>query len=166
MLLIVERISGLNMDALKRIYVQTMDRMDTDRSGSFGADSSADQCFMENLRLFFQIRNAKLYIWEDSGIPVAALRCEPYGDGVLISNLETIPEMRGRGYAKALLSAVIRDLRNWRVYKVYSHVGKRNKPSLSVHNFCGFQICSDYAKLLDGTVSQNYYTMVYKNTAE
>ena len=45
-------------------------------------------------------------------------------------------------------------------YKVvYSHIEKRNTPSVELHLKCGFQFYRDYAKYLDGTVTHNSCTM-------
>ena len=158
MMVTAQRFSDVDMAALKDIYSQTI--------GQMASAGHGELQFAEDLRQFFRVPNGKLYIWLADGIPVAALRCEPYRDGALISYLETAPAMRGRGYAKALVSSVAGCLAGEGMFKIYSHVNKRNKPSLSVHEFCGFQIFADYAKLLDGTVSQNYYTMLHENAAE
>ena len=166
MMLAIDRFNDINFDALTSIYSETIDQMPTAGYGRFENNIPAEQCFMEDMRHFFRIPNAKLFLWVVDDTPAAALRCEPYRGGMLISYLETAPEKRNRGYAKALVASVIGYFAQNGIREIYSHVGKRNKSSLSVHKFCGFKIVSDYAKLLDGTVSQNYYSMLYESTAE
>ena len=106
---------------------------------------------------FFSIHGAVCALWVVDGRYVSALRIEPYQDGYLISGLETASDARRKGYAKNLVQAVIGQYR----LPIYSHIAKNNKPSLNLHFACGFEICSDSATLLDGTVTQNYCTMVY-----
>ena len=166
MLLTAKSISNINIDVLKSIYTETIEQMERDDIQELSPYFSSELRFVEDLRNFFQMQNATLFLWDVCGCPVAALRCEPYMDGALVSYLETRPEMRGQGYGKELLSAAVRYLCDQGVCRVYSHVSKRNKPSLSVHSSCGFRISSDSAKLLDGTVTRNYYTMLYECTAE
>jgi len=116
----------------------------------------AEQDFYQYLwECFFKIPGACYGIWEEKGRYISALRWEPYQDGVLISALETAPAYRGQGYASKLLTAVLEELEG----PVYSHVSKHNTPSLCVHRKCGFQIISESAKYLDGSVNSRAYTL-------
>ena len=82
---------------------------------------------------------------------------EPFEDGYLLEALETDPAYRKMGYAKKLIQAVIEC--NQRC-KIYSHVHKRNYPSLATHEACGFTIYQDFARYISGTISCNAYTLV------
>ena len=93
---------------------------------------------------------------------MAALRIEPYCDGLLLTGLETAPEEREKGYATQLLSAVLEYLRVSSKSIVYSHVIKNNPASLAVHKKCGFVKHLDYAVYVDDSVSQNAYTLICK----
>ena len=76
-------------------------------------------------------------------------------DGLLLEALETAPACRRHGYAAALVRAVME------VYgekKIYSHVSKRNTPSLRVHEKCGFRRIAEHAVYADGSVMQNHVT--------
>lgn len=106
---------------------------------------------------FFTIRGAVCALWVADGRYVSALRLEPYKDGYLITAVETALQERRKGYAKALLQAVINRFGG----PVYSHIEKSNRPSLNLHNACGFAVCSDFAVLLDGTVTNRYCTVAY-----
>lgn len=117
----------------------------------------AEQDFYQYLReCFFPTEGAFYAVWEEDGQYVAALRLEPYQDGLLLEALETRPDMRRRGYAKTLIRSVLEVTREIRVY---SHVSKRNLPSLRAHYACGFEIWMDYAVYADGSVLQNSYTL-------
>ena len=99
------------------------------------------------------------FLWEDCGVFTTCVQAEQIEKGILIHSLETAPEFRQKGFAKSLLSEALTHLGD---YPVYVHIRKNNHISLTLHQELGFQICNDFARLLDGTVSQNYYTLVYK----
>ena len=119
----------------------------------------AEQEFYQYLQqVFFRTEGAAYYTWETDGITVSALRLEPYRDGLLLEALETAPDQRGKGYAKALITAV---LALTAPQKIYSHVGKRNIPSLKTHLSCGFSRVSEQAVYADGSVNDRCCTMLY-----
>ena len=122
----------------------------------------AESDFYDYLRTFFTIPGACYAMWEENGVPVSALRLEPYEDGLLVEALETAPECRRKGYATLLLQSVQQHLGSHGPVRLYSHVHKNNRPSLSVHQHCGFQIVSDSASYIDGSVSANAYTLRYE----
>ena len=101
-------------------------------------------------------------MWVVDGSYKSALRIEPYRDGLLLHALETAPEARGQGCAYALIGATMEYLQSLNFKTVYSHIDKRNKASLRLHEKCGFLPFSDSAVYLDGTVTQNSCTMIYK----
>ena len=94
---------------------------------------------------FFKKPDAVYCIWEEAGNYVSALRLEPYRDGLLLEALETAPKRRRQGYATRLMNAVLFTLSEQGSVCVYSHVSKKNIPSLKTHQHCGFQIILDYA---------------------
>ena len=145
---------------LKLVF--SMDKLNTEQYLAVYRQSNRD--FREEEKMlsylregFFSIRGAVCALWEVDGRYVSALRFEPYKDGCLITALETAPEDRRKGYAKCLLQAMTSRYS----LPVYSHIEKNNKASLNLHRYCGFEVCSDSALLLDGTVTQNYFTMMY-----
>ncbi len=119
----------------------------------------AEQDFLQYLReVFFPVPGAVYCVWQVDGRYASALRLEPYRDGLLLEALETVPGERRRGYARALLRAV---LARFPEKKIYSHVGKRNFASLAVHEQCGFRRIQDYAVYVDGSVNQRSWTMLW-----
>ena len=110
-------------------------------------------------QVFFQTRGAVYAVWEENGRYVSALRLEPYRDGLLLEALETAPEQRRKGYAAALIRAVQGYLEG--KTKLYSHVDKRNLPSLKVHETCGFRRVADFAVYVDGSVNQKMDTLCW-----
>ena len=112
-------------------------------------------------QVFFQTPGAVYALWEEDGRYISALRLEPYRDGLLLEALETAPEQRRKGYAAALIQTVQTFLGEGA--KLYSHVDKRNLPSLKVHETCGFRRIADYAVYVDGSVNQKMYTLCWDN---
>ncbi len=120
----------------------------------------AEQGFRQYLtEIFFPTPGAVYCIWQAEGRYVSALRLEPYRDGVLLEALETAPAERRRGYAGALIRAVQAALPD---KKIYSHVGKRNTPSLNVHEACGFRRIQDWAVYIDGSVNRRSWTLAWE----
>jgi RimJ/RimL family protein N-acetyltransferase len=121
----------------------------------------AEQEFYQYLTdVFFRTPEAVYAIWEERGNYISALRLEPYRDGHLLEALETAPTSRRQGYAEKLIRAVQEQFPNQRVY---SHVGKKNVPSLRVHEKCGFRRISEYAAYIDGSVNQRACTLCWEN---
>ena len=119
----------------------------------------AEQAFYEYLaEVFFPVDGAVYAIWEENGVYISALRLEPYEDGLLLEALETAPAERRKGYAERLIQAV----QDAFPQKIYSHVSKKNAPSLAVHKKCGFRQVLDYAKYIDGSVARNAVTLQYR----
>lgn len=120
----------------------------------------AEQSFHQYLReCFFSTENACYCVWIVDGKYVSALRLEPYQDGLLLEALETKPDRRRKGYAEALVNAVLSEVGET---KVYSHVGKRNTASLKTHVKCGFRQILDHAVYADGSVMTNHCTFCSK----
>ena len=118
--------------------------------------------FLSYLRDSFFAKQGTVYmIWQVDNRYVSALRLEPNRDGLLLEALETLPEERRKGYAISLIAAVQEWLRDSGKSKLYSHVSKKNVPSLKTHMHCGFEVYLDYAVYSDGRLNQNAYTMHY-----
>ena len=97
-------------------------------------------------------------VWVEESVYKSAARFCPYKDGYLLHSLETAPNNRRKGYACLIVTQALEHLKASGCKMVYSHVEKRNKASLALHRKCGFEIISDSATYLDGTVTQ------YSNT--
>ena len=108
---------------------------------------------------FFHQPGAFYAVWEEDSVYKAAVRFGQFKDGLLLHSLETAPDHRRKGYAYALVSQVLQHLQENGHKVVYSHINKRNKASLELHKKCGFEIISDSATYLDGTVTQYSFTL-------
>ena len=120
----------------------------------------AEQAFHQYLKeCFFTTQGARYCIWVVQDKYVSALRLEPYQDGLLLEALETLPTERQKGYATALVKAV---LAQYPDEKIYSHVGKKNLASIKTHESCGFRRILEHAFYADGSVLQNSCTFCSK----
>lgn len=121
----------------------------------------AEQDFYDYLRNSFFCRPGVQYnILVENDRYLCALRLEPFRDGLLLEALETAPALRGKGYARKLITLVLEECAQQGGCKVYSHVSKQNTASLHVHYACGFRIASDCAVYVDGSVNHRAYTLL------
>ena len=149
MLLYFDSPEGMDLANLKQVYQESLE---------FGKMFSSTQNFYDYwLYDFFSHPGAICAVWEENGIYVSVVCLEPYKDGVLITGLETLPAQRNMGMAGRLLSAVLSRLDG---ITLYSHIQRRNVPSLRLHKSCGFVFYTDHAVFLDGSVSCNYDTYI------
>ena len=119
-----------------------------------------EENFYQYLReVFFVTPGAVYALWESDGQYQAALRLEPYKDGLLLEALETAPAYRRQGYGRLLIQAVQAQFADKRIY---SHVHKKNLPSLAIHEACGFQRISEQATYIDGSVNSRCCTLCYE----
>ena len=165
MLKIVTTISELNIEDFLGVYrediLENGARFFPELSGADLLRKSEDS-FLSYLREdFFRQMDAFYALWVLESRYVAALRIEPYADGLLLEALSTASCDRRKGYGYALVSQTLQYLRSSAYKVVYSHINKKNIPSLELHKKCGFQQFSDSAKYIDGTVTQNSCTMCY-----
>ena len=110
---------------------------------------------------FFRQKGAKYAVWNVDGCYMAALRLEPYQDGLLLEALETAPTSRRKRYAFNLMTSVLDLLQTTDCKFLYSHIHKTNIASLNLHQKCGFRIVADYASYIDGTITHNSCTLRY-----
>ena len=157
MLLIMKRLEELDFSALMDVYIEG-NREKAEEYGDGGL-LPAEREFFDYLREdFFRQKDAFNAVWQVGAQYVSALRLEPYGDGWLLEALETAPNHRKQGYAKALMAEVL-DMMGESA--VYSHVSRRNEASLRTHYACGFQKHLDHVVYLDGSVSNRAVTLRY-----
>lgn len=158
MLKIVNKICDVDFTQMANVYFQSNLEYGRSncRSGTTWEQLRCGEMYMrDSLCSFLQTNGAILALWDCDGSCVSALRLEPYLDGFLLSCLETAPEACGKGYATEL----VKEIALYVSERIYSHIHKTNAASLTVHRKAGFVICADHARLLDGTVSQAYYTL-------
>jgi ribosomal protein S18 acetylase RimI-like enzyme len=121
----------------------------------------AEQDHYAFLSEFFRLPQTFLALWVSEGVYKAALRVEPYADGVLIEGVETAPDSRGKGFGTLVLKNTLNYLVANGADKVYSHIAKDNLASINLHEACGFRKLTDYAIFVDGSVDQRSFTYVY-----
>lgn len=163
MLLIIDKLKNLSFSRLMAVYEEG----NQENAAEFWPDMEegqrilrAEQEFHQYLReIFFPTEGAVYCIWEERGQYVSALRLEPYRDGLLLEALETVPMERKNGYATRLIAAVQEAYPN---VKIYSHVHKRNIPSLKIHEKCGFQRIAENAVYADGSVTDRSCTLCWE----
>lgn len=133
MLKVAKSMAQLPLEQLERVYGGRLD--------------------VEYLRYEFFTATGSVYcLWLIDGLCVSAARLEPWRDGILLTGLETAPDCRNRGYARALLQSVQAYLKEQGRDRLYSHIHHRNVASIHVHKICGFRKISDCAAYLDGSV--------------
>lgn len=162
MLRIVKRSSDMPKSALFSICRESLLEQGRAEYPSLSEGQALEQTELdlgEYLQTDFFSHHGLYAFWENGNHLVSALRLEPYRDGLLLEALETMPEERCKGNAKALITAVQKELHPC---VLYSHVAKDNLPSLKVHRECGFAVESDQAVFIDGSVSSRYFTLCYK----
>lgn len=159
------RLQDMDFAALMAIYLEGNQENAADRYPQEPAACGimlAEQDFYQYLReCFFPTPGARYAVWIENGEYVSALRLEPYQDGLLLEALETKPEKRHNGYAKALIRAVLQQLKAQGGTPVYSHVSKRNIASIRTHESCDFRRILDYAVYADGSVLTGSVTYRY-----
>lgn len=148
MILLANGSSDLNMEKLSRVYCRD-NELERNR-------------FCDDVYDYFAMHIGGYAVWQEGEDYVCAVRLEPYRDGFLISCLQTGEGFRRQGYAESLIRAMQLKLGK----KLYSHVAKSNRPSLQLHQKCGFCRISDTAVLLDGTVTSRYVTLCLTKDAE
>ena len=159
MLIIAKSMKDLSFSALMEIYIE--DNMENGQDNypeepEYRQIMLAEQDFYNYLsQVFFRTDGAVYLIWEERGKYVSALRLEPYQDGLLLEALETAPDQRQKGYAKTLIQAALQEFDG---KKIYSHVSKRNTPSIRTHEVCGFEKILDHAVYADGSVLRSSVT--------
>ena len=155
MLKIITSMKDLDFGQLKRVYQESIcsdgKLNHHDLSENIGV-LQAEHDFYGYLKLFFRQGGSMCAVWAPEGVYQAVLRLEPYADGLLLSGLETAPGSRRRGFANALIKAVVDKLGKNGEILLYSHVDKHNWASLAVHNSCGFDRIKEYAVYSDGSV--------------
>ncbi len=150
MLYIAKSLKDLDFRALMDIYIEG--------NAEKGDILQAEQDFYQYLReVFFTVSGAFYALWQDRGMPVSALRMEPYKDGLLLEALETRPDARRQGYAAQLVKAALEYVGQG---KVYAHVHKKNVASLKTHEKCGFVRISEIARYIDGSVNDRCCTLL------
>ena len=168
MLIAAHRLSELDFPRLMEVYEEE-NRTEGRRLLPEAPPEQQMEHVREEARLylrdvFFRQKGAAVYVLEENGVYLSALRVEAYRDGVLLQSLETRPDRRRQGCADRLIRQMLGTLAPGT--KVYSHVARKNAASEAVHLGCGFVRQKEFAGLLDGTVTAQYVTMFLRTGKE
>lgn len=161
MLEIINSVRRMDFRQLIQVYEESLKKEGMERYPDLDVNRQlleAEQDFYRFLTDFLHMSGALYALWTVDGIYRAALRIEPYKDGVLITGLETAPDCRRRAYASSLIEAVLRYVSQNGINKVYSHISNQNIASVMTHQKCGFRKISDCAVFLDGSVNRKSST--------
>ena len=166
MLKLILSMSDLRFSDLMKVYSESNTLNGVEQYGHLSESEQLNLVEMDFYHylhsVFFHQDHSFYAVWEESDQYYCALRIEPYQNGFLLCALETLPSVRQKGYARKLIQSVIAYLNEKGSGILYSHISKKNKPSLAVHIACGFEIIQDYAVYSDGSVMRNHYTLTYK----
>lgn len=165
MLHIIRNINQLNMGQFLAVYGQSIfenGMRDYSHLPGYEQLLRSEQDFYAFMQYFLRDEQAFCAIWLENGCYTAALRMEPYKDGLLLEGLETAPKDRGKGYATALMKATVSYLSDSGPVNIYAHIDNINTASLKVHKACGFEKHLDYAVYVDGSVSHKAETFLLR----
>lgn len=161
MLLIADKIENIEISRLFTVYSETISSMKQEYGAFRG-----EYAFIISLQEFLSSENAYLGIWCVDGIYMSAVRLEPYRDGYILSCLESAPEHRNCGAAKAIITEMINFANDRGFLPLYSHIHKSNLASIKAFTHCGFEITGKPAVFLDGSVYASYHTLYYKKATD
>ena len=147
----------------KELYIGKIMMLYSEEREEFSQNTlKTEQDFYRFVIDFLKDKHCCYWVWEIDGVYVAAMRTEPYRDGILLTGLVTEPAFRRKGYAKLLITQTVQCLKEQNCKVVYSHIQKDNIPSSHTHYACGFKLLHQHAVLLDGSVNSHYYTFSYE----
>lgn len=163
MLVRVDRLCDLKYGALMEVYEEGNRENGAAQYPNLSAGEQilrAEQDFYHYLCDFFKTPGSSYWMLKAAVGYAAALRLEPYKDGMLLEALETKPCERRKGYAEELIRGMLEEMKP-NCIPIYSHISKTNYPSIRVHEKCGFQRISHSAVYIDGSVNARAYTYCY-----
>lgn len=162
---LISKIQELDISQLQSVYEESIAISGSQLYPSESENMQlllAQQDLYSDIMLGIKKYGRKYALWVVGGVYKAVARLERYSDGYLLAGLETVREDRCKGYATMLIHSIIESVPVIGINKLYSHVDRRNLPSVAVHVKCGFYRISDSATFLDGSVSNLYDTYLYE----
>lgn len=167
MLKIAEHLDELRFDELAELYhddleVEGVDDRDLEPGDDWFAGMKAEFGVYLSARFFSRserLNNVRSFyaIWEAEGKYVSAVRVHVYEQGLLLEALQTREDARGKGYAAALLGAVLAYLVQRGQFKVYAHVRDWKTQAARLLETYGFRRILDYAVRKDPYEWPPYY---------
>lgn len=165
MLKIIRSISAIDLQQMFDIYEQYFIEKLSDQRNTVSACSilNEQQEFYSFLQDFFAESGGIYAVWMEEDMYCSALRLERYRDGLLLTGLETVADLRQKGYASKLMRSVIEYCESNALLPIYSHIANSNIASIKTHVNNGFKVISDCAVFLDGSVNHRSKTYCYRN---
>lgn len=167
MLRIAEHLEELRFDELAELYhydleVEDVDDRDLEPGEEWLACIKAEFGVYLSARFFSRserLNNVRSFyaLWEVEGKYVSAVRVHVYEQGLLLQALQTREDARGKGYAAALLEAVLAYLAQRGHFKVYAHVRDWKTQVTKLLEAHGFRRILDYAVRKDPCEWPPYY---------
>lgn len=161
MLKVIEHLNDLDIRKLMNVYKESNRKHGLKAYRNLPENLqilNAEQDLYAYLELFLGADDTFYALWVAEGVYKAALRVEPYSDGLIITGLETKPDARRNGYGAQLVQEVIRYLKLRFQGKLYSHVERSNIASMKLHHKLGFSKISDSATYIDGSFHRDAVT--------
>lgn len=152
------------MDIYREDNIENTDYFYPDMKDKVQALARVEQDFLHYLETDFFSKPGNVYwVLEENGVWVSALRLTELSPGdYYLEALSTHPDFRRQGCAARLLEAVLAELKKEGPFRLRDCVGKKNVPSLGVHEKCGFRIAAqDGTDYLSGEVNERCYGMEY-----
>lgn len=152
------------MDIYREDNIENTDYFYPDMKDKAQALARVEQDFLHYLETdFFSKPGNACWVLEENGVWVSALRLSEIAPGdYCLEALSTHPDFRRQGCAARLLEAVLAELKKEGPFRLRDCVGKKNVPSLGVHEKCGFRIAAqDGTDCLSGEVNERCYGMEY-----
>jgi RimJ/RimL family protein N-acetyltransferase len=116
---------------------------------TLGADDTPE--LRESCRASIErsLQEGSTWLLEDGGQPVACTSFNTaIAEAVQVGGVWTPPELRGRGYARCVVAASLRDARAEGVNRAILFTGKQNLPAQKAYLALGFRQIGDYRLLL------------------
>ena len=152
------------MDIYREDNIENTDYFYPDMKDKAQALARVEQDFLHYLETDFFFKPGNTYwVLEENGVWVSALRLTELSPGdYYLEALSTHPDFRRQGCAARLLEAVLAELKKEGPFRLRDCVGKKNVPSMGVHEKCGFRIAAqDGTDYLSGEVNERCYGMEY-----
>lgn len=152
------------MDLYREDNVENTDYFYPDVEDKVEALARVERDFLHYLETDFFPKPGNMYwVLEENGVWVSALRLSETAPGdYYLEALSTHLDFRRQGCAVRLLEAVLAELKAKGPFRLRDCVGKKNVPSLGVHEKCGFRIAAqDGTDYLSGEVNERCYGMEY-----
>jgi ribosomal protein S18 acetylase RimI-like enzyme len=85
------------------------------------------------------------YLARLDGRPVGTIRAGEHDDGVYVTSFAVVPELRGRGIGRQMLTRLVRQLADAGHAPIRIEVATENRNALGLYQSCGFRVRQAFA---------------------